>query len=167
MTSRRNTPPPSEAAARHFAEKGIAGIEQVQAIVDRAREMLATGEVAPPPDGEDPHWPQPYRWEVTGVRSDMPRRVWTNSVEDFATGEGLTVHFAAALAQSEAEFKQRLSLELGGLARQAEIGIGLEGIPQAALFVSPHLRAMLERFDSGGVRPATMTLFARYDANYS
>ena len=49
MTSRRNTPPPSEAAARHLAEKGIAGIEQVQAIVERAHEMLATGKVAPPP----------------------------------------------------------------------------------------------------------------------
>jgi hypothetical protein len=46
MTSRRNTPPPSEAAARHLPEKCIAGIEQVRAIVDRAHEMLATGEVA-------------------------------------------------------------------------------------------------------------------------
>ncbi len=49
MTGRRNTPPPSEAAARRLAEKGIAGIEQVQAIVERAHEMLATGKVAPPP----------------------------------------------------------------------------------------------------------------------
>lgn len=46
MTGRRNTPPPSEAAARRLAEKGIAGLEQVQVIVDRAHEMLATCEVA-------------------------------------------------------------------------------------------------------------------------
>ena len=81
MTSRRNTPPPSEAAARHLAEKGIAEIEQVQAIANRAHEMLSTGEVAPPPFGEDPHRPAPYPWEVAEVRTELPRRVWVGTVE--------------------------------------------------------------------------------------
>lgn len=97
MISRRNTPPPFEAAAPQLVEKGIGGIEQVQPIVDRAHEMLATGEVAPP-FGEDPHRPSPYPWEVADARADMPKRVWVGAVEDFATGDGLTVHFAAALA---------------------------------------------------------------------
>jgi hypothetical protein len=90
------------------------------------------------------------------------------SVEDFATGEGLTVHFAAAFAHDADEFRRRLSLELGReQARQAKIGIGVEGIPQAALFLSPKLRGMLERFDSGEERPAAMSFFARYHANNS
>ena len=168
MTSRRDMPLPSEAAARHLAEKGVAGIEQVQAIVERAHEMLATGEVAPPPFDEDPLRPPPYPWEVNTARTGEPRRVWMGIVEDFGTGEGLTVHFAAALAHGDAEFRRRLSLEIGRQrAHRAEVGVGVEGLPQAAFFLSPRFRAMLQRFESGQDRPATMSLFGRYHANYS
>ncbi len=93
MTGSRNTPPPSDGAARYFAEQGIEKNEQVQAIVDRAREMLASGEVVPPADGEDPHRPPPYPWESTQPPADLPRRVWLAAVLDFATGEGMTHHF--------------------------------------------------------------------------
>jgi hypothetical protein len=36
------------ARARHLAEKGEAAVEGWQALVDRAREMLASGDVEPP-----------------------------------------------------------------------------------------------------------------------
>ncbi len=168
MTGRQNTPPPSDGAARYFAEQGAEKIEQVQAIVDRAREMLASGEVAPPIDGEDPHWPPPYPWESTEPPADLPRRVWLAAVMDFATGEGMTHHFAATLASDEDEVRRSLSREIGPhLAHGAKIGAGIGEFPSGSMFLSPNLRAKLESFDRGEDRPAAMSYLACYRANYS
>lgn len=158
----------SEAVARHLAETGEAGIARMQAAIDRAREMLARGEVVDPSEAHEPT-SHAYPWEHTERSLDGPKRVWLASVEDYATGEGLTLFFAAGLARGEDEFRRRIALELGrGRAHRAAIGQGLKGeVPFIDSFVSARLRAMLERFDQGEDPPATMSFFARYAENRS
>jgi hypothetical protein len=159
---------PSEAIARHLAGKGEAAVEQWQAVVDRAREMLASGEVRPPVDGIDPHRPPPYPWETTERRLDTPRRVWLGYVNDYATGEGSSVYFGAGFARDEDEFRRRLSLELGReLANLAKVGEGADSLPFASVYLSPSFRSRLDAFDRGEDRPAAMSFLARFRANYS
>jgi hypothetical protein len=166
--SRTANAAPSEAVARHLAEKGGAAVEQWQAVVDRAREMLASGEVEPPSVGIDPHRPLPYPWETTERRLDAPKRVWLGSVDDYASGEGLSAYFAAGLAHGEDELRRSLSLEFGReLAHRAEVREGPGALPFSMFFVTPVLRKSLEAFDRGEGRPATMSFVARYRANYS
>jgi len=50
MTDRHNTPPPSEAAARHLVQLGEDAIRQMMATVERARELLASRSVPPFPE---------------------------------------------------------------------------------------------------------------------
>ncbi len=146
----------------------MAGIEQVRAIAERAEEMLATGEVAPPPFGDDPHRSPPYPWELTERRTDAPKRVWLATVDDFATGECLSVFFAASLARDEDEFRRHISFELGRqLAHRAEVRVGLSALPFSGLFLSAALRKTLGEFDRGERPPAAMSFFARYHANYA
>lgn len=158
---------PSEAIARHLAGKGEAAVEQWQAVVDRAREMLASGEVRPL-DGIDPHRLPPYPWETSGRRLDAPERVWLGSVEDYASGEGISVYFAAGLAHDEDEFRRSLSIEFGReLAHRAEVREDPDALPLSTFFLSPVLRTNVRAFDRGEGRPATMSFIARYRANYS
>ncbi len=101
---------PSEAAARHLALKGRAAIEQIQATVDRARELLAGGLAPPANDIEPP----PHQWELVDDRpSEALPRIWLAVVDDFATGEGLSVYFVAGLARGENAFRRSIALELG------------------------------------------------------
>lgn len=159
---------PAEDVARYLAEKGGAAIDQWQAIVDRAREMVASGDVEPPRDGIDPHRPLPYPWETTERRLEAPKRVWLGSVEDYATGEGLSVYFAAGLAHDEDEFRRSLSFDLGReLAHRAEVREGLGALPFSTLFLSPALRKSLGAFDRREGRPGAMSFLAQYRANYS
>ena len=90
MSSESNVLPSVE-IARLIAERGAATVERMHANVELAREMLASGEIAEPPVGVDPHFPA-YSWETTEPRSDLPKRVWLADVLDFATGEGLALH---------------------------------------------------------------------------
>ncbi len=168
MSEGSDTSAPSELVARHLAEKGEAVIEQMQATVDRAREMLAAGEVSPPPDGIDPHRPPPYKWEITERLLDEPNRVWLASVDDYGTGEGLSVYFAAGFAHDEDEFRRRISLELGReLAHKAKVRLGVGDLPFASMFLSPAPRTTLEGFDQGEDRLGAMSYLACYRANYS
>lgn len=167
MSNRRNTPLPSEAAARHLAEKGEGAIAEVAAIAERARELLASGLVNPAADGHDPHRP-PYSWELTERDVHAPKRIWLGYVDDYATGEGLSVYFFAALARGEDEFRRSISLELGReLADKAEVRLGVGGFPFASMFLSPSFASSLEGFDRGEDRPAAMSFIAKYRANYS
>lgn len=99
--------------------------------------MLATGEVPPLPDGEDPHRPVPYPWEATEVQAGQRRSIWLASIEDYRTGEGLTAHFVVSFAHDEDEFRRRVSLELGReLAHLADVRKGISEHPLEAFFLS-------------------------------
>lgn len=159
---------PLDAAARYLAEKGQAWVAHHQAIVDRAREMLASGEVVSTPDGIEFHRPPPYWWELTERDLSAPERVWLGTVDDFATGEGLRVYFVARFARSEEEFRRGLALELGRqLANRAEVREGVGPHPASTIFLSPAMRKSLDAFDRGEERPGALSFIARYHANYS
>ena len=159
---------PSEALAAHFAHKGEESVAELQATVERAREMLASGEVQPYGEGENPFEVPPYDWEVSEPKSDAPRRIYLGSVSDLATGQGHTVHFAAGLSSDEDEFRRQLAGHIGHvLANGAKVNRGLEEALFSKTFISPSLRQTLEKFDQGRDAPAGYFYLSRLYENRS
>ena len=159
---------PSEALATHFARKGEAAMAELQATVERAREMLASGEVQPYEEGEDPFDVPPYDWEVSEPKSDAPRRIYLGSVSDLATGQGHTVQFAAGLARDGDEFRRQLAAHIGHvLANGAKVNRGLEEVSFSKTFISPSVRQTLEKFDQGKDAPAGFFYLSRWYENRS
>lgn len=155
--------------ARLLAIKGEAEVAMVLAIAKRAEALLADPAFAATITATEKAVPAPFAWEKQEVFPiGAPVSLWLASVDDFATGEGLTVHFAAAFARSESEFRRRLAVELGaGLADRARVGRGVGAPPPfTPLFLTPALRSALEEFEAGH-GPASFSFFACYRANYS
>src|SRR4051794_24482113 len=111
MSDEREDTSPSEETCRYFAEKGEAHLDRFQAILERAREMLANGEVFEPAGGIDPHQYH-YPWESTQP-PDAQMRIWRATADDFATGQGLTVHYGVGRARDEDEFRRQIAREFG------------------------------------------------------
>ena len=159
-----------ERLARHLAVKGEAEVAMVLAIARRAEALLADpGFATTLTAAEKVAAPAPFDWEAVELfPAGTPVSLWLGSVDDFATGEGLTVHFAVAAARSEGEFRRRLAAEMGAdLADRARVGRGNDArIPFSPLFVTPALRAALIALERGE-GPATFSFFARHHANYS
>lgn len=157
-----------ERQARYVARNGMSSVEHLEKVIARARELLETGEVVPPPIEENPFIPRAYPWQLSERRPDLPKRVWLGTVEDFATGQGHSVYFAAGFAHDEDEFRRSLELELGPhLAHAANVGAGVDRAPFKDMFLPNKLEAMLSGFDNGEDRPAVMTYLAKYYSNYS
>ena len=156
--------------ARHLAAKGEAEVAMILAIARRAEALLADpGFATTVTAAEKAATPAPFAWEATELFPvDTPASLWRASVDDFATGEGLTIHFAVAAARSESEFRRCLAAEMGAsLADRACVGRGIAAqIPFLPLFVTPALRAALAAFQKGG-GAATFSFFARHHTNYS
>ena len=108
MTEKDKTHKPAEGVAKFLAEKGDATLDIMQATVDRARAMLANREVFPPPDGTDLDR-KPYAWETTPQCMEGPYRIWFASASDYATGEGVSIYFAAEFAADEGEFRRSIA----------------------------------------------------------
>ena len=87
MTGRRSTPPPSEAVARHLVQLSKEAIRKMMA----ASERLPRGSVPPSPEDKHPHLPEPQSWETGEPRLAAAKRVWSASVNDFGSGEELSV----------------------------------------------------------------------------
>ena len=168
MTEESKTQAHSDAVVKYLAEKGEAAIDQWQDAVNRARAMLASGEVLPPPDGLDPHLPPPYPWETSEQQMEGPYRVWLGSVSDYATGEGMSIYFFVEFAADEDEFRRSISRRLTReIANQAQVCEGVAAAPNAQWFLSSQLRARLEAFERGEDLPGAMSFYACYRANYS
>ncbi|MDP4574419.1 hypothetical protein Q9K02_04610 [Qipengyuania sp. G39] len=166
--SEKQTAKPSEVLAAHFARKGEESVAELQATVERAREMLASGEVQPYAEGENPFEVPPFDWEVSEPKTDAPRRIYLGSVSDLATGQGHTVHFAAGLARDEDEFRRQLAAHMGhALANGAKVNRGLEEVSFSKTFISPSLRQTLEKFDEGGDALAGFFYLSRWHENRS
>ena len=157
-----------ERQARHVAKLGLTSVEHMEAVIAGARKLLEAGAIVPPPDEENPYLPQPYAWQLSEGRDDLPRRVWLGTVEDFATGEGHSIYFAAGFARDEDEFRRDIARELGAhLAHSAKVGVGVDSVPFAKMFLPEKLEAMLTGFDAGKDSPAVMSYFAKYHGNFS
>src|SRR5690606_4174077 len=90
--------------AKHLAHLGREKVEQFQLVAQEALSLLDSSEPMLPQGQTDT-----YPWEQTEPVSDGTRAVYLATVEDYATGEGLTVYFAAVLARSEDEARRSLS----------------------------------------------------------
>ncbi|WP_343342958.1 hypothetical protein WJT74_06565 [Sphingomicrobium sp. XHP0239] len=159
---------PSEFLANHLARKGPDEVKKVQASVDRARELLASGEVQLYREGENPFELAPYPWEVSEVPANAPRRIFLGTVSDLATGQGHTVYFAAALAWNEDEFRRKMAAHIGhALANGAKVNPGVEDFHFSKTFISPSLRQTLEKFDEGKDAPAAFFFLSQWHENRS
>ena len=161
-------PAPSALLAGHLARKGPEELDKMQATIDLARQLLASGEVEPYADGENPFELPPYDWEVTEPKRAAPRRIYLGSVSDLATGQGHTVYFAAGLARDEDEFRRQLAAHIGHiLADGAEVNLSLEDFQFTRIFVSPQLRQNLQKFDEGLNAPASFFYLSQWHENRS
>ena len=159
---------PIPALAEHWARKGAAEIEKMDVTIILARQMMASGEVEPYAEGENPFELPPYPWEITDVQRNAPRRIFFGTVSDLATGSGHTVYFAAGLARDEDEFRRQLATHIGHtLANGAELSAGLAEFRFSRTFISPPLRQTLEKFDNGKDAPASFLYLSRWSENRS
>ena len=159
---------PIHALAEHWARKGPGEVDKVQAIVNLARQLLASGEVQPYAKGENPFELAPYPWENAKTPAEAQRRIFLGTVSDLTTGQGHTVWFAAGLALDENEFRRKLAAHIGHtLANGAEVNSGLGELPFSRTFISDPLRETLERFDNGVGLPASFLFLSRWSENRS
>ena len=166
--SAEESPKPSEFFAKHLARKGPDEVEKVQASVDLARQMLASGEVQPYGEGENPFELPAYPWEVSEPRSDAPRRVYFGTVSDLATGQGHTVYFAAGLARNEDEFRRQMASRVGHtFANGAKVNVGVGEFQFSRTFISPPLLQTLKKFDEGRDPPPGFFFLSQWSENRS
>lgn len=150
--------------ARHLASLGCEKVEQFQLVVKEALSLLDDPEQMLPEAPMDT-----YPWEQPGPVPEGARAVYLATVEDYATGEGLTVRFAAVLANGEDEARRYLSRVWSkNLAHLVTLAQGADAIvPFARLFLSPDLRAHLRRIETGEDRPPIFSYQACYHMNMS
>ena len=158
----------SDSLARHWAQKGSAELEMIEATLDLARQLLASGEVQPYQKGENPFDLTTYPWETAETPAKAQRRVFLGTVSEVATGQGHTVWFAAGLARDENEFRRKLATHIGHiLANGAEVSAGLGHIPLSRTFISQPLRRTLQRLDNGKDAPASFFFTSQWHENRS
>ncbi|WP_226700045.1 hypothetical protein [Qipengyuania gaetbuli] len=158
----------SDPLARHWARKGAAELDMIEATLDLARQLLASGEVEAYAEGENPFHLKPYPWETTETPAEAQCRIFLGTVSDLATGQGHTAWFAAGLAKDENEFRRKLAAHIGHiLANGAEVCAGLADFPLSRTFISPPLRQTLEKFDNGKDAPSSFLFLSRWHQNSS
>ncbi|MBY6014691.1 hypothetical protein KUV75_07230 [Qipengyuania gaetbuli] len=159
---------PIPALAEHWARKGVAEVEKMDATITLARQMIASGEIQWYAEGENPFEASPYPWEITEPRGDAPRRIFLGTVSDLATGSGHTVYFAAGLARDEDEFRRKLAAHIGHMfANGATVNAGLGGFPFSETFISTSLRKNMQKFDDGSKTPAEFFYLGQWHENRS
>lgn len=159
---------PSEFLASHIAKRGASAIEDMQATVDRAREIAAASGYQEYESGEDPFAKAPYRWEVSSNDVNQTRRVYLGTVTLTATGQGQTVYFAASLARDADEFRRKLADHLDRhLANAAQVACGVTDLPFSEIFISPSLHLTLQRYDAGRDAPPAFFYAAHWAENRS
>ena len=159
---------PVPALAEHWVRKGAAEVEKMDATITLARQMMASGEIQPYGEGENPFEVPPYTWEITEPQSDAPRRIFLGTVSELATGTGHTVRFAAGLARDEDEFRRQVAAHVGHtLANGATVNAGLGGFPFSKIFISPSLRKILQKFEEGLNVPTAFIFLSQWHENRS
>ena len=158
---------PIETPARHLAKQGPGKIADIQAIVDRARELLEQEDWNTIKSGT-PAEVEGFPWESTKVDPNAVKRPLMAAVEEQATGEGLTAYFYSAPCRDENDMRKQLSHHIGRhLANAARISSFTDPLPSAAFFLSPNMAKALQGLDDRDEGPGAVSFFARYYANYS
>lgn len=152
-------------AARDLAARGEDTVARIAAIVERAKRLLEAGDTQPILDERES-----YAWEADElVPPDTPIQIYLATIEDFATGEGLTVSFFVGRARSANAFRRSIAGEVGvHLANHAIIAERSNAeVPFGTMFLTNQLRAKLEQIELGEDQPGGFAFFARWHANYS
>lgn len=162
--TQHNNPDQIQRLARHLASLGRENAERLQSVADEALRLLDDPELVIPEVQLEA-----FPWEQEGPELSGPKCIYLATVTDDATGEGMTVYFAAVLARSENEARRSLSRYwTRNLADLAILARGVDAIvPHADLLLSPKLRAVLQRLENGEDRPAAFSYQARYHVNVS
>lgn len=162
--TQHNNPDQIQRLARHLASLGRANAELIQLVVEEALRLLDDPELVIPEVQ-----PEAFPWEQEEADPSGSKGVYLATVADNATGEGLTVYFAAVLARSENEARRALSRHwTRNLAHMATLAQGADAIvPYASLFLSPKLLGELKRIEAGEGRLAVFHYQARYYMNMS
>ena len=138
----------SHVAATRLAARG-ADVQQMQATVDLARQMLAARQSEPlqtdaartgsvEPDGSAAETPQP----------PPKHKVFLATVSELVQGQGHTL--ISRRARRESYFRGQLARDWGSvLAKGADIQCGLSTFPFADLMMPDPVRSLLERSESG------------------
>jgi len=157
---------PSIHAVRYLAGRGEEAIETMQALVNQARDLLASGTLT---EADVTAYP----WELDpSPPPDWRSRVWAASIHDYATGAGLTTNLYVALATTESAFRRQLAWEFNReVANAARVTMGLEELvrlePGVAALAPALLGERLLALDRGEDRPAVFSFLARTHANYA
>lgn len=152
-----------------LAGLGRTAIAEMRMIVERAEQLLddpaadviiADAELSPPTSGSH---------SEVEIADGAPTLIFRASVPEFASGEGLTVHFLAGQATSEADFRRMLIRKFGtDLADVAAVAQGFDGhVPFAAMFQSSQLQAKLAAIEDGTDQPGMFSFSAQWHTNYS
>ena len=158
----------SNTLARHWARKGSDELEMIEATLNLARQVLASEEVQPYREGENPFDIPPYPWETAETPAEAQRRIFLGTVSDLATGQGHTVWFTAGLARDENEFRRILATHIGyALANGAEVSAGLGDSRLSRTFLSAPLRRMVEKYDGSLGPPANFFFTSQWHENRS
>lgn len=159
---------PSEFLANRIALRGNSAIEDMQATLDRAREIAAASNFQEFQSGEDPLARSPFAWEVSSSAIDHPRRVYLGITTHMETGQGHTVYFAASLARDADEFRRKLAGHLDRyLANAAQVACGVGNFPFSKVFISPSLHLRLQRYDAAKDAPPAFFYAAHWAENRS
>ena len=162
--TQHNNPDQIQRLARHLASLGRENAELIQLVVEEALRLLDDPEQVLPQVK-----PKTYPWEQEEPEVSGPKGIYLATVADNATGEGLTVYFAAVLARSENEARRALSRHwTRNLAHMATLAQGADAIvPYASLFLSPKLLAELKRIEAAEGWLPVFQYQARYYMNMS
>jgi len=157
---------PSIHAVRYLAGRGAEAIENIQTLVNQARDLLASGALT---EADVTAYP----WELDRSRPpDWRSRVWAASIHDYATGAGLTTILYVALAATEPAFRRQLAREFNReAANAARVTMGLEELvrlePGVSALAPMLLRERLLALGRGEDRPAVFSFMAQTHANYA
>lgn len=154
----------SHAAASRLAARGADAIQHMQAIVDLAKQMLASRQSEPVQNDAACTGPEePDGSAAETLQPPSKPRVFLGTVSELVQGQGHTLHFAAGLARRESEFRSQLARDWGSvLAKGAHIQSGLSTFPFADLMMaksgSQSARAIGKRHRCSGLAALYLSL---------
>ncbi len=140
----------SHAAASRLAARGADAIQQMQATVDLAKQMLASRQSEPvQTDAARTGSAEPDSSAAETSQPPPKPRVFLGTVSELGQGQGHTLHFAAGLARRESDFRIQLARDWGSvLAEGAHTQCGLSAFPFADLMMPDPVRGLLQRSES-------------------
>ena len=154
----------SHAAASRLAARGADAIQHMQAIVDLAKQMLASRQSEPVQTDAARTGSAEADGSAAETSQPPPKpKVFLGTVSELIQDQGHTLHFAAG----ESDFHGQLVRDWGWvLAKGAHIQSGLSTFAFADLMMPDPVRNLLERSESGADAPASLHYTCRLHGDF-